>query len=244
MATMTLYGIQKYLLPNDDLFADLTLPDGIDKDALTNNILLRSASFESLYTNPEFLKPAISLWGVKHYRTFEKWVKALSIEYEPLENYDRIEEWSDTRTLTATNIGDSSSESSQEMSGGATSATTANATGSSGTSGETENLISAFDSNSYSAHDKQTTSSTGNTTTSDNSSNNTTSFNNVTDASKSSQSSTNTENTNNTQTGRAHGNIGVTTSQQMLESELDIARFNLIEQITDLFIQEFCIMVY
>lgn len=45
-------------------------------------------------------------------------------------------------------------------------------------------------------------------------------------------------------TGRAWGNIGVTTSQQMLESELSISAWNLYEQITDLFVQEFCIMVY
>ena len=40
------------------------------------------------------------------------------------------------------------------------------------------------------------------------------------------------------------GNIGVTTSQQMLQSELDIARWNLYEHIADLFCSEFCIMVY
>lgn len=43
---------------------------------------------------------------------------------------------------------------------------------------------------------------------------------------------------------RLYGNIGVTTSQQMLQSELDIARFNLYEQIADIFIEEFCIMIY
>lgn len=44
--------------------------------------------------------------------------------------------------------------------------------------------------------------------------------------------------------GRIHGNIGVTTSQQMLQAELDISRWNIIQQITDLFVTEFCIMVY
>lgn len=45
-------------------------------------------------------------------------------------------------------------------------------------------------------------------------------------------------------TGRAYGNIGVTTSQQMLESELEIARFNLVQQIVDVFKTEYCILVY
>ena len=48
----------------------------------------------------------------------------------------------------------------------------------------------------------------------------------------------------NTRRGRAHGNIGVTTSQQMLQSELDIARWNLYNQITDMFLVEFTLMVF
>ena len=45
-------------------------------------------------------------------------------------------------------------------------------------------------------------------------------------------------------TGRLYGNIGVTTSQQMLQSELDIAKFNLYDQIADIFCEEFCLMIY
>ena len=44
--------------------------------------------------------------------------------------------------------------------------------------------------------------------------------------------------------GRIHGNIGVTTSQQMLQAELDIAQWNLYEHITDLFLSEFVIPIY
>ena len=52
------------------------------------------------------------------------------------------------------------------------------------------------------------------------------------------------EDTEDVHTGRIHGNIGVTTSQQMLQSELDLARFNIIQEITNLFMVELCIMVY
>ena len=41
-----------------------------------------------------------------------------------------------------------------------------------------------------------------------------------------------------------HGNIGVTTSQQMLESELKIAEWNMYDHMADLFIQEFTVPVY
>lgn len=56
--------------------------------------------------------------------------------------------------------------------------------------------------------------------------------------------STATNNNTNIRKGRAYGNIGVTTSQQMLQAELDIAKWNLIDKISDIFLQEFTIMVY
>lgn len=44
--------------------------------------------------------------------------------------------------------------------------------------------------------------------------------------------------------GRVHGNIGVTTSQQMARDQLDLVGFNLYENISLLFRREFCIGVY
>lgn len=46
-------------------------------------------------------------------------------------------------------------------------------------------------------------------------------------------------------TGRVHGNIGVTTSQQMLQSELDIApKLNVYDFIINSFKNRFCLQVY
>lgn len=45
-------------------------------------------------------------------------------------------------------------------------------------------------------------------------------------------------------TAHLYGNIGVTTSAQLLREFLDVERFNIYEQIADLFVDEFCIMVY
>ena len=52
------------------------------------------------------------------------------------------------------------------------------------------------------------------------------------------------ETTKNKRTGRAWGNIGVTTSQQMLQSEFELATWNIVQNITNTFLHEFCIMVY
>lgn len=43
---------------------------------------------------------------------------------------------------------------------------------------------------------------------------------------------------------RIHGNIGVTTTQQMLQSEREVAEFCMVDYIVNDFISRFCVMVY
>lgn len=56
--------------------------------------------------------------------------------------------------------------------------------------------------------------------------------------------SSSTGSTSGSGTSYIHGNIGVTTSQQMLEAELKVQEFSIYQKITDMFLEEFCIMVY
>lgn len=171
-ANLTIVGMFNY----DNTLLDGIDIAGVDKDTLVNVILLRCGEFEVLYSDFQFFKNAVTLWNDKHKRTFEKWIEAISIEYNPIHNYDRLEEWTDTTNST----------------------------------GNSEGLVSAFDSSNYQNDSK----------------------------------SINDLKTNSTRAGRTSGNIGVTTTQQMLQSEFDIARWNIYEQIADLFVTEFCLMVY
>ena len=213
-AKITLIGLSRWMNDlSDDLFENLTLPEGIDKDVLTNNILLQGADFEVMYSDPLFLKDAIGLWSSKWYRTFEKWVEALAIEYAPLENYDRKEDWSDTlnKGVKTNARRDNGNERSFNQ-----------------YKNETETEVSAFDSSSYQPSEKVTETPSGV----------------IIDKFGEGTSGTETENSKTVRDGRIHGNIGVTTSQQMLEAELKIAEWNLYEHITDLFLSEFVIPIY
>lgn len=65
------------------------------------------------------------------------------------------------------------------------------------------------------------------------------------DAEKSKGTSTDNRSRANTRNGRAYGNIGVTTSQQMLESEIDLRlKYNALQIISDSFRDNFCIQIY
>lgn len=221
---ITLIGLENYLNPERSLFDKLTLPDGIDKETLIGSIVLRCQEFELLYSDPEFLIDAINIWGRKNYRTFDKWVKALNIEYDPLYNYDRTEEYEDVHE------GDFSREGSVDSSGSNT--RTDNLTTTPGTT--VTHSEKAYNDQGFTETQKDAqTGSITNTGTVGNA---------YSDGVDNDESGT--DHYKNTHKARLFGNIGVTTSQQMLTSELDVARWNLYEHIADLFCNEFCVMVY
>lgn len=204
-AKMTLIGMNAFMLNmNDDLFKNLTLPEGLEKQTLTDSILLRGGEFEVVYANPTAMQSLIGIWSNREQATFERWVNALSIDYAPLENYDRQEHWTDEVDGTG------SSESSGSVN-----------TESEDTSELTK---SAYDQTAYSPYEKTINDGTVGTTSSD---------------------STETAMSNDSEhNGRIHGNIGVTTSQQMLSAELELGYWNVYQKITELFLQEFTIPVY
>ena len=229
LAKITLIGQETRLkMENKSVFDLLTLPDGIDRNTCIDNIILECGEFETLYSDPFFMRAAIGTWSTKHYRTFEKWITALNLEYNPLENYDRIEDWTDT----------GNKQNTLDFEDDTTTTTTGKTTteGGSEQNGFTEDQVSAFDSNVYQESEKHVID------TDESHNDEVNSTNEMKNTSK--QNTEGNEDTESVHTGRIHGNIGTLTSQAMLQSELDLARFNIIQEITNLFMVELCIMVY
>lgn len=207
IATGTLIGLEAYLNNNSQsVFDELDLPSSVDRETLIDTIMLDVGGYEPLWYDPFFLRNMVGIWSRKWYRTFEKWGDALAIAYEPLENYDRREEWEET------------SNNNSKMSGVINGNSTIN------NSSNSKNNVSAYNSADYSPYDENV--STGSQT----------------DVNNSTSDSTTTNTSNNKRSGRTHGNIGVTTSQQMLQAELDVASWNLYQHITDIFAKEFLLM--
>ena len=274
---VTLIGMENYLNDNEkSLFDNVTFPEGITKDDVINNILLQGGEFEPIYADPYFLRDAIGLWSRKHNRTFSKWIEVLNMDYNPLENYDRIEDWTDTenggvsssgrtdsgntrtfnnqdkRTLDTENKRTLDTEDQETLDTENKRTLDTNIT--------TENTVSAFDSSSYQPSDKSDSDNTGtdtmnNTGTDTVTHTGTDTMNNtgtdtvdysgtIKDEYGEGRSNKETRNNKTVHGGRIHGNIGVLTSQKMVAEQLDIVKWNIVEQITDLFITEFCIMLY
>lgn len=225
MSKLTLIGINNYMLESgDDLFLHLALPTGIDKESVIDTILMRGGEFEVLYPEPYFMRDSIITWSKKWYWTFNKWYKAINLEYNPLENYDRIETGTDTEHQTGTSNTTQSNTRTDNL-----------VTSTSNTDNSTvENTVSAFDASGYTPSEKSDTDSTSTGNIS----------NTGTQVNAGDIDNTSAADVNKSHELRIHGNIGVTTSQQMLQSELDIAMFNLYDKIADVFLQEYIIPIY
>ena len=242
---ITLIGIENYLNPDRSVFDKMTLPDGIDKETLIGSIFLRCQEFELLYSDPDFLIDAVNVWSRKNYWTFNKWVKAINIDYEPLYNFDRTEETTDThtgssnKTINVTNSESSDYTRTDNLSQADDHTRTDNLTDTNTHSEKAYNngstMVDTTKDVDASTGTQRNAGTVTNTGTQRNAGTTTGSFNN---------GETGNDSFTENHKARMYGNIGVTTSQRMLELELDIATWNLYEHIADLFCQEFCIMVY
>ena len=233
MATMTIAGMYQF---KDGLFDNLNLPEGINKEDVINQILLDGSNFEILYSDFKLMQDAIGLWSNTWYRTFEKWQKALSLEYNPIENYDRMEDWTDSsiNKMNRNSVENRNLSNSMKSDRNLQSVTK--------NTGSDTNLhnVSPYDSSAYAADSQDIANINNQAATADTGEMST----KGTDSGTVTNTGNDSSNTDSVHKGRMHGNIGVTTTQTMINQELKIARFNLIKHISDVFIKEFCIMVY
>lgn len=240
MAKITLMGLNNY---DGHLFDSLKVPSGINKETLVNNILIKSGDYEVLYPDITFCKQAIAVWSSKWQRTMERWVAAIESDWNPIENYDRYEEWSDDGKNSNTIKGNTTTSTLETSTGenhSSGSGTDSNTSSGSGTNTATR---SAYDSSVYEPDNKAESSTTGTSSTTTSNSNEGSSSNETIGSVDSAEESTNNGTTSSKHTGHVHGNIGVTTSSAMYLEYQEAMKWNVYEQITDLFLTEFVIPI-
>lgn len=220
-ANLSVLGLYNW---DNTLFSGMALPEDWDQDTkalLVNNLVLECAELEVVYSDWNFMKQAINIWSAKELPTWERIYHASVLEYNPIENYNRTEK-TDTQNRGAfTHSGTDSvtgSGNDSDVSSGGDSVT---------------NSVTSFDSNTFQNHDKaQETKNT--TITHNKGSTDTTRYGHVV-----------TDTTGHKVESEIKGNIGVTTSQQMLESELELApKLNVMNYIISSFKERFCLLVY
>ena len=265
-ATLSILGLW---MQDPTIFNSLHLPAGVDLATVRDTILYDLADLEVLYPSAPFMKTMIDLWSTKENPTWTRLYTAMQLEYNPLENYDRQEDWTDTRddtrtlldtldgevknTGTVTNVLDGEVRNT----GTVTTVTDGESETTTVTDGTTQNYVAGYNEPSLvlSSKTDEDTTVTANTTVdnTDTETRNTTTTtdNTTTDTLNTKVETDNTRNATDSldgetvHSGRVHGNIGVTTSQQMLKSELDLVpQLNIINYIVHSFKMRFCVLVY
>ena len=170
---LTLYGMYQY---DPTLFDGVTLPEGMDKTLMVNQIIRQSGDLFPYYQVPPEVKSAITEWFTRRKDNFAKLWQGFTAEYNPIENYDRQEDSTETPNITHT-----LSNSGQDAS-------------------TNEADVQGYNGTDYVPNSRTKSSGTSST------------------------NGTDTESGTRTYTSRIHGNIGVTTSAQMLEGELALRK--------------------
>lgn len=224
MAMLTLQGLYNY---DSRLFDLMKVPKQLNVNTVIRTLCDRTRELELLYPELQYMKQRIGIWSDRNMWSWQKMCDVLDEEYNPIENYDRTEEWSDQNQSTET------SHDQSDESNGFENLRTDNLKEKNSGTNRRQNV--AFNSGLTDAEKNIVDGSINNTGTQKHVENG--HRNTINDGDRSGNSSS-------THTGRVHGNIGVTTTQQMIQSELELAKFNIYETIADSFVQEFCLMVY
>jgi hypothetical protein len=92
-ATLSILGLYNY---DPAIFDGLNLPDGVERETVVNNLLCELAELEVIYPSWITMRRAVTDWSNSRVASWSKMLTALNAEYNPIENYDRKEEWNDS----------------------------------------------------------------------------------------------------------------------------------------------------
>ena len=219
-ANLSVMGAYLY---NENLFAELALPAPManSKQLVIENLVAELEELELVHTNIDTLPLLIGVWSRKQLPVWEKLYETLLYEYNPIHNYDRHEVWNETRDTSSTYTTDS------EGSGKRTAESESSA----------ESLDKVAGMNDPAAVDgamanRAKTESKGDVKDGEDTSVN------------SHSESLNVNEHANEHTSHIYGNIGVTTSQQMIEAQREVVKFNMVDIIIADFKGRFCLPIY
>ena len=179
---------------------DFFIPLNVNSSDLYLMWLLRYSAFKYISDDVDEIKRCVDILTKIYSNRFTKSVSVLLSDYNPIENYNSTE----TESIEMSGENSTTSEISTTTTGETTTNTT----------GETTETLSPYDSENFNNNSKNNSSgiTTENSSSSDNSSN----------------TMSGTSSQTNARTLKRSGNIGVTTSQQMIQSEIELRKNDMI----------------
>mgnify|MGYP006935953938 CR=1 FL=1 len=230
---LSIMGMYEY---DNSVFNGLNIPEGIDREALINEICFQCAELEIIYPNIDTMKLAITAWSISNKYTWEKLYNTLNLTYNPIWNVDAdivdIESGKNNKRYTDQRSIDTTDNSTNLETRNLKDKETVDLT-------DTK-AVQGFNTTTWANAEKIEKSGTD---TVDKTGTDLNEYNNKSNVSDDLVHSEDGENET-THTTRRTGNIGVTTTQQMIEQERNIAEFSIINYIVQSFKERFCILIY
>lgn len=208
-----------------DVLSGVNVPAPLSVDTMKSAIMIRCGLLTPVYGEPQLFRDMVAHWFTVKQWTIEHLIKVVQAEYSPIENYDRYEEWDETHKGTVKDNGKSTDQHKRN----------GNSTDVNSGADMVENTVSAYNSSSYQPDTKRvdTAGKTLKNTHSD------------TEDIERANENTNARDLADTHKGHLHGNIGVTTNQQMIEQELELLRhFDIYGYIAERFEEDNMLMIY
>lgn len=232
-ARMSILGLYNY---DTTIFDNFIVPTALNKDDLISNLLLELSELEILYPDPKTMKMAIGIWSNKEIGIWNKLYETTQFEYNPIWNTDRTEEATDTETQ---NLANNNTETRDLVNTDSSTNINTNISTNSGTD-STTNYVAGFNDATEAQSEKiDVELGTSNTTT-----DNGNIENNGTDTGTVVNNGSNTGTISNQHDLRTFGNIGVSTTQQLIREEREVVKFNIYDYIINSFKNRFCLLVY
>lgn len=228
-ATVSLLGLKRL---NEGILGELVVPEGVDIELVKDNLLAETAELEVIYPDAYFMQAMIGRWSAKELPVWDRLYKTTLLEYNPIENYDRKEKWTEDENTTRNTDSEATGSSKTETEG----------TSKQHRENEIEHgqnkYVSAYNETDFTPTERTQDSQQdiGDTTQEDEG--------NVNVSAKSGNVTDETGKRLLDREGKISGNTGFYTKQKMIEQERGIAEYNIIDVIINSFKNRFCLLVY
>lgn len=239
-----------------EILDGFSLPDGMENETLRLAIFEYAGENEVRYSNPELLTKLINAWFERNKSQFGRIWFTINADYNPIENYDRKEYFltKDDNVVTDDHTGSAANERKGTVKNERTGTNTVTESGTEKVentgSESSKREVAGYDSDTF-VNDSQDT-RTPNLTETRTPDLTKTETPNITETQTPDIKETytryltdkRTEDMKRINAGRAHGNIGVTTTQAMIEEERRVAQYDIYRDIALKFESEFTIPIY
>lgn len=207
----------------------ITVPAGLDDEIVKSYIVLKCGLLTPVYSDPETFKLALQLWFNSHQWNIQHLIDMNAEEYNPIHNFDRHEDYKEetARGLNRSLLRTTESEMNRTTSG----------TEQNSTTGHTENLTSAFNESDYQPDNETEIENSGSGSNSGSE--------DVSDTGTLSDTGKEDETVIHTTDNHLYGNIGITTTQQMMNEEIELMKkYNIYDVIASMVESALFICVY